>query len=74
MAKKDETVVEDTQVDEAPVVAPTPPSALHERLHNWMYGHLAGGPLSRNTECWNAVHAALPALEDIINAAPAEKE
>jgi hypothetical protein len=53
------------EVPEAPV-APTPLTPLGERLHGWLYDNLAGGPLGRNTECWNAVHAAMPALEKII--------
>lgn len=36
--------------------------------NRWLHENLAGGDLARNVECWNAVHAALPALGALIDA------
>ncbi len=57
---------------------PTPPSVQADsttatadtdaRVRAWVAGHLSNGHLARNTECWNELQAALPALVDIINA------
>lgn len=46
---------------------PTPLSPLGELLVQWAYGNLGGGPIARNTECWNALLASLPTLEAAIN-------
>lgn len=57
---------------EAPEPAPEPqpdpvpedPAAasLNRKLTDWLNGHIANGPIARNTDCWNALYAALPAL------------
>lgn len=31
-------------------------------VRRWVAGHLLGGPIAQNTECWNALQAALPSL------------
>lgn len=38
-------------------------AALDHKLQAWLHGHIAGGPIARNTDCWNALWAALPALK-----------
>lgn len=54
--------------DAPPVPEPDPveddPAAasLNRKLIDWLNGHIAGGPIARNTDCWNALYAALPAL------------
>ena len=35
-------------------------------IQGWVAGHLLGGPIAQNTECWNALQAALPSLISII--------
>jgi hypothetical protein len=35
-------------------------------IHAWVYANLAGGPIGRQTEIWNTLWAALPALRDMI--------
>jgi hypothetical protein len=40
---------------------------LGEVLDAWFFG-MANTPLSRDTEAWNEVHAALPALEAALTA------
>jgi hypothetical protein len=37
-------------------------AAIDHKVSAWLYGHIAGGPIARNTDCWNALQAALPAL------------
>lgn len=37
-------------------------SAVDQLVQDWAYANLAGGPIGRDTECWNALMAALPIL------------
>lgn len=51
--------------ESGPAVAeePSPEAAAIERkLQAWLSGHIAGGPIARNTDCWNALIEAKPAL------------
>ena len=37
-------------------------SDIERKIHAWLVGHIAGGPIGRHTEHWNALQEALPAL------------
>lgn len=51
----------------APDAAPEGSTDVHSDVHadaarRWVQDHIAGGPIARNTDCWNALQAALPEL------------
>ena len=37
-------------------------SKVEAILHRWLHSDIAGGPISRHTEAWNALQYALPSL------------
>lgn len=52
----------------AAAAAKAPAETTEQKVRRWMHESLANGPLARNTELWNVVDGALPALVDIIDA------
>lgn len=46
----------------APVAEDPAAASLNRKFLEWTHGHIYGGPIARNTDCWNALQAALPAL------------
>ena len=80
MARKEvETPPVEDAVDavEAPADTPAPdaPPEGSTDVHSdpyadstraWVAAHIAGGPIARNTDCWNALQAALPHLGKFI--------
>lgn len=65
-AQAPETIVEAASAPSGaapqPVEQDDADASLSHKLLEWISGHIAGGPIARNTDCWNALHAALPAL------------
>lgn len=54
----------------APEIAPEAPEpesaeavAVGHTLEAWLSSHIRGGPIAQNTDCWNALMKALPALK-----------
>ena len=48
-----------------PVETPEDPRAasIGLILNAWLYGKIVGGPIGRQTDCWNALQDAIPALK-----------
>jgi hypothetical protein len=53
----------DLAADAAPELSPEA-VAIERKLQAWLSSHIAGGPIARATDCWNALHEALPRLRD----------
>lgn len=51
---------------ETPPAAPSEVDQIAGRIRAWAYEHLSGGPIARNTECWNHLHDAIPALANLL--------
>lgn len=65
-------VSQEPEADTAPPAPPEDTGASSQVLSEDVVGRalraaLSGGPVARNTECWNAVQAAIPAVTSSIN-------
>ena len=41
-------------------------ASIQRVVQAWINQHIAGGPIARNTEAWNALQAAVPALQQAL--------